>query len=190
MLNLHFTPFANLSIWTAITVALIWVSRNSLLKPKSHGFYRFLAWECILCLILVNLPMWELDPLAPRQLLSWALLAASPMLAIHGLRVLKQFGHPNGKRSENELFGFERTTRLVTNGAFRYIRHPMYSALLLLAWGVFLKNLSLLSITLVAGASIAVLLTALCDETECVRYFGEPYTEYMKLTRRFVPFLV
>jgi protein-S-isoprenylcysteine O-methyltransferase Ste14 len=190
MLNLHFTPFANLSIWIAVTAALGWISRHSLLKPKTHGFYRFLSWECILCLILVNLPMWELDPFSPRQLVSWMLLAASPILAIHGLRVLKQFGHADGKRFENELFRFERTTRLVTNGAFRYIRHPMYAALLLLAWGAFLKNVSLTSIALVAGASIAVLLTAICDETECVRYFGEQYTEYMKLTRRFIPFVV
>jgi protein-S-isoprenylcysteine O-methyltransferase Ste14 len=33
----------------------------------------------------------------------------------------------------------EKTTILVTTGAYRYIRHPLYSSLLFLAWGIFFK---------------------------------------------------
>jgi protein-S-isoprenylcysteine O-methyltransferase Ste14 len=32
--------------------------------------------------------------------------------------------------------------------------------------------------------------TARADEAECVRYFGQPYREYMKRTRMFVPWLL
>jgi len=45
---------------------LAWLSGYALRKPRSHGFYRFFAWMCILALGLVNAPTWERDPLAPH----------------------------------------------------------------------------------------------------------------------------
>lgn len=33
-------------------------------------------------------------------------------------------------------------------------------------------------------------LTALFDEKECVKYFGNRYREYMKRTKRFIPFII
>lgn len=166
-----------------------WVSRHALRKPQSHGFYRFFAWECILALILVNFPMWERDPFAPHQLASWTLLLVSAVLAIHAVQLLRRLGRPVASRDDAELLAFERTSELVTTGAFRYIRHPMYAALLFLAWGAFLKDLSLASVALVAGASVALLLTALRDEAECLQYFGAAYADYMKSSKRFIPYL-
>jgi protein-S-isoprenylcysteine O-methyltransferase Ste14 len=174
------------------TAFFAWVSRRSLLKPRSHGFYRFFAWECILALALVNFPLWEADPLAPHQIASWSLLLISPVLAMHSVRLLRRLGNPGAQRTDAELLSFERTSRLVTTGAYHYIRHPMYAALLLLAWGVFLKDTSsVASMALAAGASVMLVLTALRDEAECRRYFGVAYAEYMnKTSRRFIPFLL
>jgi protein-S-isoprenylcysteine O-methyltransferase Ste14 len=178
-----------LIVFLAGTACFAWVSRRSLLNPLSHGFYRFFAWECILALVLVNFPMWQIDPFAPHQIASWTLLLISPLLAIHAVRLLRRIGHPSDARDEAELLSFEKTSSLVTEGAYRYIRHPMYAALLFLAWGAFLKDCSWPSIALVAGASIALLLTALRDEAECRLHFGTAYAEYMKTSKRFVPFL-
>lgn len=171
------------------TALLAWISRHALRNPRAHGFYRFFAWECILALVLINYPMWERDPLAPHQLVSWALLAGSAILALHAVRLLRRLGRPSTQRQEAELYVFERTSTLVTSGAFRYIRHPMYAALLSLAWGAFLKDVSLASSALVAGASVALLLTALRDEAECLDHFGAAYAAYMKTSKRFVPFV-
>lgn len=172
------------------TAFFAWVSRRSLLKPWSHGFYRFFAFECILALLLVNFPMWEVDPFAPHQIASWSLLLISPVLAVHSVRLLLRLGNPGAQRTEAELFSFERTSRLVTTGAYRYIRHPMYAALLFLAWGAFLKDTSVASAALVAGASVMLVLTSLRDEAECRNYFGVAYAEYMKTSKRFIPFLL
>ena len=172
------------------TAFFTWVSRHSLLKPLSHGFYRFFAWECILALVLVNFPMWEVDPFAPYQVASWSLLLISPVLAIHSVRLLRSRGNPSTQRTDAELLSFERTSLLVTTGAYRYIRHPMYAALLFLAWGAFLKDTSVASVALVTGASTMLLLTALRDEAECRTYFGVAYAEYMKTSKRFIPFLL
>jgi protein-S-isoprenylcysteine O-methyltransferase Ste14 len=176
-------------VFAAGSVYFAWISRHALLKPHSHGFYRFFAWECILGLAILNFPMWEVDPLAPHQIVSWTLLLISPILAIHAVWLLSRQGRPNELRSEAELLSFERTSQLVTTGAYRYIRHPMYAALLFLAWGAFLKDASAASAALVSGASVMLLLTALRDEAECRQHFGTPYTDYMKTSKRFLPFM-
>jgi len=176
-------------LFLAGTAFFLRVSWHALRKPNSHGFYRFFAWECMLALVLLNFPMWTHDPFAPRQLASWSLLLGSAVLAVHAVRLLRGIGRPSDARSDSELLSFERTSALVTSGAYRYIRHPMYAALLYLAWGVFLKDVSLPSVALVGGASVALLLTALRDEAECSQYFGAPYAEYMKTSKRFVPFV-
>jgi protein-S-isoprenylcysteine O-methyltransferase Ste14 len=171
------------------TAFFVWVSRHSLLKPLSHGFYRFFAWECILALVLLNFPMWTINPFAPHQIASWLLLIISLVLAVHAVRLLRRVGRPSEERRDAELYSFERTSTLVTTGVYRYIRHPMYAALFFLAWGAFLKDISLPSIALVGGASIALFFTALRDEAECKLYFGAAYTEYMKTSKCFIPFV-
>jgi len=85
---------------------------------------------------------------------------------------------------------FEKTTTLVTTGIYHYIRHPLYSSLLLLSWGAFFKSPTLLAGDLAAAASLCLYLTARADEVECLRFFGERYREYMKTTKRFIPFLL
>jgi protein-S-isoprenylcysteine O-methyltransferase Ste14 len=103
---------------------------------------------------------------------------------------LKTRGHPNVTReAEPSLLAFEKTTQLVTTGIYRYIRHPLYSSLLLLAWGIFFKAPSFAGGTLAALAAIFLVYTAKADERECVQFFGEEYLEYMKRTKRFIPFI-
>jgi len=83
----------------------------------------------------------------------------------------------------------EKTTPLVTGGPYRFIRHPMYASLMCFTWGVFLKQISLLSGLLVILASLALYTTAIFEERENLRNFGNQYVEYMHRTRRFIPFL-
>lgn len=168
-----------------------WVSRHALRRPRSHGFYRFFAWEAILALVLLNLPVWEREPFSPPQLASWGLLAASLALAIHAVQRLRRQGRPSAARGDAELYAFEKTSALVTSGIYRYIRHPMYAALGLLAWGAYLKDPgSAAGIALVGLASLALWLTALRDEAECLAHFGADYRAYMRTSKRFIPFVL
>lgn len=171
------------------SAALLYLSRQALRHPGAHGFYRFFAAECILGLIALNLPVWHQEPWAAHQLLSWALLVLSAALPIHAVLLLRKLGKPTPERKDQTLYGFEKTSQLVTAGAFRYIRHPMYAALIFLAWGAFLKHFSWLGLGLVLAATVLLLITALRDEKECLAYFGEAYRAYMKTTRRFIPFV-
>ena len=100
------------------TAALLYVSRGPLSQPGSHGFFRFFAWECMLVLIVVNLPVWHVDPLSATQLSSCVLLALSVWLPIHAVRLLKAHGKPSEARNDDPaLYGFEKTSALVTTGS-------------------------------------------------------------------------
>jgi protein-S-isoprenylcysteine O-methyltransferase Ste14 len=170
------------------SVGLTYVSRASLGNPRSHGFHRFFAWEAILGLFLLNVGGWFADPFAWHQCIAWVLLCACVVPAVWGTVLLKRAGGPAEARAKDpSLLAFERTTQLVTSGIYRYIRHPLYSSLLLLAWGVFFKSPSLAGGGLAILATVFLVLTALADEMECVRYFGPQYEAYMKTTRRFIP---
>ena len=85
--------------------------------------------------------------------------------------------------------GFEDTTALVVVGIYKYIRHPLYGSLLLLAWGVFFKAPSLIGGILSLGASAFLVATARVEESEDLKKFGADYAAYMKTTKMFVPFV-
>jgi hypothetical protein len=71
---------------------LVWVSRSSLRDFRSHGFYRFFAWEAILALILLNLDKWFDKPFSFYQIVSWLLLTGSLFLIIEGMKLLRRVG--------------------------------------------------------------------------------------------------
>lgn len=174
-----------------VSSALLYVSRGAIVRPRSHGFYRFFAVECIFGLIWINLPVWGDDPaLSPSQSIALLLLATSVWLPLHAVRRLRRLGQPSTARKDASLLGFERTTRLVTAGAFKYIRHPMYTALICLAWGVFLQRFTWLGLLLALASTALLFVTAQREEKECLEHFGDAYRAYMHRTRRFVPYLV
>jgi protein-S-isoprenylcysteine O-methyltransferase Ste14 len=177
-------------VFILMSAVIVYVSRGSLSAPGSHGFHRFFAWEVIAALFILNVDSWFRNPLAWYQLISWFLLVVCVIPLIIGVRSLATRGKPAEKReSEPGLLAFEKTTVLVTTGIYRYIRHPLYSSLFLLAWGIFFK------IPTVAGGALALLATAFlvatakADEAECIRFFGPAYEDYRKQTKMFVPFL-
>jgi protein-S-isoprenylcysteine O-methyltransferase Ste14 len=171
------------------SAVLAYVSRASLGRPRSHGFYRFFAWELILALLLLNVPHWFEEWASWHQLVSWVLLFACILPLWLGVKALRGRGKPGGRQDEAELLGFERTTRLVTDGVYRYIRHPLYSSLFVLNWGIFFKQPSWLGFLLACATSLLLVVTARCDEAECTRIFGPAYQQYIRRTRMFVPYV-
>jgi protein-S-isoprenylcysteine O-methyltransferase Ste14 len=173
-----------------VTLVLIYISRAPLRVPRSHGFYRFFAWEAILALCVINIEFWFRDPFAWHQLVAWTLLFAAFLHLAFGVQALRTRGKPvTDREGDPSLLAFEKTTQLVTSGTYKYIRHPLYSSLLLLAWGIFFKLPSLVGGGLVITATLFLIATAKADESECIQFFGAEYQVYMKHTKRFIPFL-
>jgi len=176
-------------IFGALSLPVIILSWRTLFNVRSHGFSRFISWECIIWLFANNYLYWFKDPLKLNQIFSWILLFISAYHVIAGVLLMKKFGKANKSRNENTLYQFEQTTKLVDRGIFKYIRHPLYSSLVFLTWGILLKNpdLHLLIVSIVS--TIFLYITAVFDERECIQYFGDKYNDYRKRSKMFIPFI-
>jgi protein-S-isoprenylcysteine O-methyltransferase Ste14 len=178
-----------LALFLLFSVGLYYISRSSLRLPLTHGFPRFFAWEGILALFSLNVQSWFRNPFSINQVFSWVFLIISLVLIIYGVWTLRVIGKPDASRDGEALLGIEKTTTLVTSGIYRYIRHPFYSSLLFLAWGICLKGLNLPGLILGIAVSICLVFTTIIEERENIIFFGPAYQEYMKNTKRFVPLL-
>jgi protein-S-isoprenylcysteine O-methyltransferase Ste14 len=176
-------------IFVVVSIGLAWLSRRSLRSFHFHGFYRFFTWEAFLALVLLNLDYWFYDPFSIRQIGSWVLLTVCIVMVIYGAQSLRKVGKRTSKRNDASLIGIEKTSELVTAGAYRYIRHPIYSSFVYGAWGVFLKQPTAASGCLAVIAILFATMTAKIEEAENIRFFGAVYESYMKQTKMFIPFL-
>jgi protein-S-isoprenylcysteine O-methyltransferase Ste14 len=78
---------------------------------------------------------------------------------------------------------------LLMRGPYKFIRHPMYAAALLLLWASILGHWSLTNamIGLVVTGFIAV---RIITEEQLLRSHYPDYIEYSKKTKRIIPYLV
>ena len=178
-----------IGLFIVLTIIFTFVSRRSLLNRHSHGFYRYFAFEGIAVVVLHNHPVWFAEPFSLLQCLSWLLLFFSVVLVVYGFDLLKRVGGQRTHACVPENLAFENTQKLVKSGLYRYIRHPMYTSLLLLAWGAFLKQIDAVSIVALTVVTGALFLTARIEEIENIDYFGQEYSLYQMESKMFLPFI-
>ena len=177
------------ALFVIVSAGIVGVSWRSLRVPRSHGFFRFFAFELLAALILLNVPVWFRDPFCARQLAAWFFLVSSAGLAIEGFRLLRKTGNPVEPAAGDAKLAFENTTTLVTTGLYRVIRHPLYASLLALGWGASLKRVSMVRVALALAATAFLFATSVVEERENLARFGSSYAAYLKTSQRFVPFL-
>jgi protein-S-isoprenylcysteine O-methyltransferase Ste14 len=178
-----------LLVFGILSLAALAISWRTIFNIYSHGFYRFFCWECIFWLFVSNCRYWFDDPLSTKQIFSWICLFYSSYLLISGLILMRKIGKP-GNRANKTLYKFEKTSVLVQNGIFKYIRHPLCSSLLFFTWGLFLKNTTYSLFLIAMMSTVFIYLIAIFDERECMRVFGDKYSEYAKERKRFIPFVI
>lgn len=179
-----------LILFGILTLPVIFISWRTLFNIKSHGFYRFFSWECIIWLLVNNYKLWFDNPFSTKQIFSWIFLIFSGYLVIAGVILIKKIGKPEKNRDEKTLYQFEKTSELIDKGIFKYIRHPLYSSLIFLTWGIFLKNTTKILLFAALLSTGFLYLTAIFDEKECIKFFGDKYSEYMKRSKRFIPYII
>ena len=85
-----------------------------------------------------------------------------------------------------QLFeGEKRSSRLVTRGLYRWVRHPLYTAGLLFIW--LTPSMSRNSLTVIIAATVYIIVGASYEERKLEREFGAAYAEYKATTPMLIP---
>lgn len=77
---------------------------------------------------------------------------------------------------------------LITKGPYRFIRHPMYTAILLGSVGLVINQFTWLRLAIVIALAIVLLIKLNWEEKMLSQKF-DAYKEYMKHSKRLVPFI-
>lgn len=105
-----------------------------------------------------------------------------------GLLLVGSTVHQFWTRGRGTLAPWDPTTRLVTNGVYRYVRNPMITGVALILIG---ESLWFASWKLAVWAAVFFTINALyiprVEEKGLVERFGAEYQEYMRHVPRWVP---
>ena len=96
------------------------------------------------------------------------------------LHLGRNWGMPMTQRAEPEL---------VTSGPYRFVRHPIYSGLLIAMVGTVLVN-SLLGLIVVAALVAYFYYCGTVEERNLAATFPRAYPEYRSRTKMLIPFLL
>jgi len=78
--------------------------------------------------------------------------------------------------------------KLIKKGPYKYIRHPMYSSLLIICLGLFLTNIYSMTIFFFVFLIIVLNLKIIYEEN-LLKIFFPAYKNYMKKTKKLIPFI-
>jgi len=118
---------------------------------------------------------WTLLPLALQALAGLALLAG---VAQTGL--MSFLGLAQALQSTPE----EKATRLQTGGLYRWARHPLYTAGLVIIWLTPVMTTNVLIFNL--GLTLYLIIGAKFEERKLLREYGEAYRQYQQHTPMFL----
>jgi protein-S-isoprenylcysteine O-methyltransferase Ste14 len=173
---------AKIVVFLIIAILVFIKFRPALRSVTTHGLYVFVAFESLLALLFVNMGFWAVHVVSLYQIISWIFLAVSAFIAINGCYGLKKYGKPDDD--------WENTTVLIDRGIFRYMRHPLYSSLILLVIGILLKRITFVPLVIGCICIFFLITASLVEERENLKKFGDAYTTYKRTTMRYVPFIV
>ena len=137
-----------------------------------------LGW---LLLVLPDKPFYSVP--APWSYLMRLGQAAAAMLLVIGVLQTDTLAFV-GLR---QLFAPENSSGLVTDGLYRFVRHPLYTAGLLLMW--LTPQVSFNIFAAHAALTVYLLIGARFEERKLLREFGEAYAAYRSHTPMLIPAL-
>ncbi len=79
--------------------------------------------------------------------------------------------------------------KFVTAGPYRLVRHPMYTAVLLMSLGLALLIQSLLILSLFVVLAIFIMLLIPAEEAQLQEAYGAKFSEYRQKVKALIPFI-
>lgn len=199
------------ALWWNAFLSLIFFTQHSVMVRRSvrarlaaviplryDGAFYAITSGLVLTVVAVLYQRVEAPPLFvlhgfPRLIVSVTAVVAvaSIIWAIHALRTFDPFGvrpirqhlRPGlAAPSPETLF---RAKAFVVRGPFRWVRHPLYSAIIILLWAA--PQMSPGRLELAALWTAWIYLGAVLEERDLVAEFGETYRQYCKQVPMLIP---
>lgn len=120
-------------------------------------------------------------PLTPNNSTSFILFVAGVSLGLYSLWYMR-------KSKIRILPAVSQKAVLITDGPYSIIRHPMYTAVLLVGISMFLNDFSQIRLIIYIVLLITLLLKIQYEEKLLSAHFQE-YSEYKKRTAKLIPFI-
>lgn len=130
---------------------------------------------------------WFTPLLAWATVLPFVLRIAGVIISVYGL-YLFWVTHKALGANWSPLLEVRKRHQLITTGIYKYIRHPMYTAI-----SVFTGGLGLISANLIVLLLPLIMFSFLCyirirdEEGMMISWFGDDYILYMRKTGKFFP---
>ena len=165
---------------------LLWLRRSGKAAADADRGSLPLIWVVILASVLAAFtlaqPRLSLGPPGICRAAGAAVFAAGIIVRWYAILVLGRFFTVNVAIASDH--------RLIDTGPYRLLRHPSYTGALLafLGLGICLDNWVSLAL-LMLPATVVFLWRMRIEESALLETFGERYRDYMRRTRRLIPFI-
>lgn len=136
--------------------------------------YVIVQFSCIVYLI-INTQVENLNPFSIALIIFSIVLG---LLALFNIR----------PSNLNILPQLKDKHQLITSGVYRYIRHPMYTSVILFCLALLITNVDQFSIVVMLILVIDLILKSNVEEMLLSKRFNS-YLNYQKKTGKFLPFL-
>jgi protein-S-isoprenylcysteine O-methyltransferase Ste14 len=143
-------------------ISFLFILLLAVYTPDQRLYTAALPWSILM--VLVQLLAAAALVIGIRQTDTWDLL---------GLRQLAKEASPQAK--------------LTTEGLYRHVRHPLYTAGMVFIWFIPVMTVNILVIN--AGLTIYTIVGALLEERKLSIEFGQAYAAYAADTPMFIPFI-
>ncbi len=175
-------------LWGLAELCTAVITRSRSVGPSKDRGSVFLLWA--VCLSSIGLAVF-----AANRFSEWALpnrglfftaalclFALGLLFRCYSIIYLGRFFTPNVAIATDH--------RLIDSGPYRFIRHPTYTGLLMIVFGVGLSFANVASLLIVVVPILACLLWRIrIEEQALAEAFGEQYLIYMHRTKRLIPFI-
>jgi protein-S-isoprenylcysteine O-methyltransferase Ste14 len=194
----HFGQWPLVIIWSLMgLVFLAFIPFNKKSQRKPAGVYA--AFIVAMAFEMFGIPM-------SMYILSWIFGASLPEGIFWGHTLVQQFGHLGMYIGTAVaiigiilvVLGWKEVFRrywrkeegkgeLVTDGIYKYIRHPQYTGFMLITLGMLLDWATIPMLIMWPIMLVMYIRLARKEEAEMEKYFGEAYIQYRSKTGMFLP---
>lgn len=164
---------------------------RKVLGVAADRFYRIFFNLAVAATLLpvLGVLLWNLGPVVwrwPGD--TWILAAAGEAGALILLAAAFRQSDPAGFLGLRQLGGGESAGVLAVSGLYGIVRHPMYTAGIILIWLFPVMTTGLLGFNL--GVTLYILIGSELEERKLIAEYGDAYRRYRAKTARLIPFIV